>query len=104
MKLLMFQAKRFWWKSFSKTLEDTPDEDVEETVTDALVVFFQKRESMTTGQKAQAIPDQAKSTNQNTNLLSERENQKAPIPTMTVIIFPKKTSLFWLASGLTIFW
>jgi hypothetical protein len=40
MKLLMFQAKRFWWKSFSKTLEDTPDEDVEETVTDALVVFF----------------------------------------------------------------
>jgi hypothetical protein len=40
MKLLMFQAKRFWWKSFSKTLEDPPDVDVEETVTEAVVVFL----------------------------------------------------------------
>lgn len=40
MKLLMFQAKRFWWKSFSKTLEDVSDVDVEETVTDTVVVFL----------------------------------------------------------------
>lgn len=40
MKLLMFQAKRFFWKSFSKTLEDAPDVDVEETVTEAVVVFL----------------------------------------------------------------
>ena len=40
MKLLMFQGRRIWWKSFRRTLEDTPDEDVEEKVTDALVIFF----------------------------------------------------------------
>jgi hypothetical protein len=44
MKLLMFQAKRFWWKSFSKTLEDAPDVDVEETVTEAVVVFLHAEE------------------------------------------------------------
>jgi hypothetical protein len=40
----MFQAKRFWWKSFSKTLEDMPEVDVEETVTDAVVVFLHAEE------------------------------------------------------------
>ena len=44
MKLLMFQAKRFRWKSFSKTLEDAPDVDVEETVTEAVVVFLHAEE------------------------------------------------------------
>lgn len=39
MKLLMFQARRFWWKSFSKTLPDVPDQDVEEEVRDAAVIF-----------------------------------------------------------------
>jgi hypothetical protein len=43
-KLLMFQAKRFWWKSFSKTLEDVPDVDVEETVTGAVIVFLHAEE------------------------------------------------------------
>jgi hypothetical protein len=37
----MFQAKRFWWKSFSKTLEDVEDIQAEEAVTDAVVVFMQ---------------------------------------------------------------
>ena len=45
MKLLMFQAKRFWWKSFSKTLADAPDADVEECVTDAVVVFLHCEET-----------------------------------------------------------
>jgi hypothetical protein len=40
----MFQARRFWWKSFSKTLEDVPEVDVEETVTDAVVVFLHAEE------------------------------------------------------------
>ena len=40
MKLLLFQAKRFYWKSFSKTLTDVPDCDVTETVEDTLVVFL----------------------------------------------------------------
>jgi len=44
MKLLMFQAKRFWWKSFSKTLDEVPDVDVEETVTEAVVVFLHAEE------------------------------------------------------------
>jgi len=41
MRLLMFQAKRFWWKSFSKTLEDAADVEAEETVEDAVIVFMQ---------------------------------------------------------------
>ncbi len=44
MKLLMFQAKRFWWKSFSKTLEGVPDVNVEESVTDAVIVFLHVEE------------------------------------------------------------
>ncbi len=41
MRLLMFQAKRFWWKSFSKTLENVEDIQEEDAVTDAVVVFMQ---------------------------------------------------------------
>ncbi|MCG3210588.1 MAG: hypothetical protein FOGNACKC_04219 [Anaerolineae bacterium] len=40
MKLLLFQAKRFYWASFSKTLADVPEQEVSETVPEALVVFF----------------------------------------------------------------
>lgn len=40
MKLLLFQAKQFYWKSFSKTLETVPDQDVTETVPEAVVVFL----------------------------------------------------------------
>jgi threonyl-tRNA synthetase editing subunit len=40
MKLLCFQAKRFRWKTHAKTLPDVPDRDVEETVDEAVVVFF----------------------------------------------------------------
>jgi glucan biosynthesis protein len=41
MKLLTFQAKRFWWRSFSKTLEDVEDVAVEQEVFDAVVAFYQ---------------------------------------------------------------
>lgn len=41
MRLLTFQAKRFWWRSFSKTLEEVPDTEVEQEVADAVVAFFQ---------------------------------------------------------------
>lgn len=44
MKLLLFQAKHFWWKSFSKTLEDVPEVNVEETVADAVIVFLHAEE------------------------------------------------------------
>src|SRR5262245_23876226 len=40
MKLLLFQAKKFYWKSFFKTLEDMPDQEVAETVSEAVVVFL----------------------------------------------------------------
>ena len=39
MRLLCFQAKRFRWKTFSKTLPDVPDQDVEEEFAKAVVVF-----------------------------------------------------------------
>ena len=39
MKLLCFQAKRFRWKTHSKTLPEAPDQDVEEEVTETVVVF-----------------------------------------------------------------
>jgi hypothetical protein len=40
MKLLCFQAKRFHWNSYSKTLPDAPDQAVDESVEAALVVFI----------------------------------------------------------------
>jgi hypothetical protein len=39
MKLLTFQADRFAWSTFSKTLPDVPDLDVSEVVREAVVVF-----------------------------------------------------------------
>ena len=44
MRLLMFQAKRFWWKTFSKTLEDAQDVEAEESAEDAVVVFMHVEE------------------------------------------------------------
>jgi hypothetical protein len=40
MKMLLFQAKNFYWKSFSKTLDEVSEQDVAETVKDTLVVFL----------------------------------------------------------------
>jgi hypothetical protein len=39
MKLLCFQAKRFRWKSFRKTLDDVAEQDVEDDHRDCIVVF-----------------------------------------------------------------
>ena len=44
MKLLTFQAKRFRWKSFSKTLPEAEDVDVDEAVAEAVVVFVHAEE------------------------------------------------------------
>jgi hypothetical protein len=44
MKLLTFQAKRFRWKSFSKTLPEAEDVDVEQTVEQAVVAFVHAEE------------------------------------------------------------
>jgi threonyl-tRNA synthetase editing subunit len=45
MKLLCFQAKRFRWKTHSKTLPEVPDQDVEEEISDAVVVFIHAEKS-----------------------------------------------------------
>lgn len=45
MKLLCFQAKRFRWKTHSKTLPEAPDRDVEEEATEAVVVFIHAEQS-----------------------------------------------------------
>lgn len=39
MRLLCFQAKRFWWKTFQKTLADAPEQEVEREVREAVVAF-----------------------------------------------------------------
>ena len=41
MKLLMFQAKRFRYHTFEKTLEQVPDLDLEEEIQEAAVIFLQ---------------------------------------------------------------
>ena len=40
MKLLCFQAKRFRWKTHSKTLPEVAEQNVETTVDDTVVVFL----------------------------------------------------------------
>jgi Archaea-specific editing domain of threonyl-tRNA synthetase len=44
-KLLCFQAKRFRWKTHSKTLPDLPDQDVEGEVAEGVVVFVHAERS-----------------------------------------------------------
>lgn len=39
MKLLTFLAKRFWWRAYSKTLDDVAVNEVEDSLEDAVVVF-----------------------------------------------------------------
>jgi hypothetical protein len=38
-RLLCFQAKRFWWKPFERTLADAPESDAAVEVRDAVVAF-----------------------------------------------------------------
>ena len=40
MKLLSFQAERFAWKSFARTLPEAPQVEVDEEAADAVVVFL----------------------------------------------------------------
>lgn len=40
MKLLMFYAPHFWYRTFVKTLPDMPDRDEEKECRNAVVIFF----------------------------------------------------------------
>jgi len=44
MKILMFYAPAFWFKTFQKVFEDVPDTDIEESCENALVVFYHAEE------------------------------------------------------------
>lgn len=45
MKLLCFQAKRFRWKSHSKTLPAVADQDIDQEVAETVVVFIHAEEA-----------------------------------------------------------
>ena len=45
MKLLMFYAPSFWFRTFEKVLEGAPEQDREETLEEAVVVFYQVEEN-----------------------------------------------------------
>jgi threonyl-tRNA synthetase editing subunit len=51
MRLLCFQAKRFRWKTHSKTLAEVPDREAEEDVGEALVVFLHAEASDETSER-----------------------------------------------------
>jgi hypothetical protein len=41
MKLLLFQAKRFRFRTFERTLEQVPDLDLEKEIHESAVIFLQ---------------------------------------------------------------
>jgi hypothetical protein len=55
MKLLCFQAKRFRWKTHSKTLPEVPDQEVEENVGETLVVFLHAEASDETSERRGSV-------------------------------------------------
>lgn len=40
MKILMFFAPRFWFKTYEKVLDSVPDQDVDSSMENAVVVFY----------------------------------------------------------------
>jgi hypothetical protein len=58
-RLLCFQARRFRWKTFEKTLPDAPDRDVEQEVADALVAFVHAEASDSDPERAASARRQA---------------------------------------------
>jgi hypothetical protein len=59
MKLLCFQAKRFHWKTHSKTVAEAPDIDADEEVVESVVVFIQAESSDDTKDRASSVLRQA---------------------------------------------
>ncbi|HSE84867.1 MAG TPA: threonyl-tRNA synthetase editing domain-containing protein [Candidatus Binatia bacterium] len=55
MKLLCFQAKRFHWKTHTKSLAEVADRDAEEEVVDTVVVFVHAEKSDTEANRKAAI-------------------------------------------------
>lgn len=59
MKLLCFQAKRFHWKTHSKTVPEMPDVNVDEEVADSVVVFIHAETSDEIADRKSSILRQA---------------------------------------------
>lgn len=59
MKLLCFQAKRFHWKTHSKTIPEVPDVNVDEEVADSVVVFIHAETSDETADRKSSVLRQA---------------------------------------------
>jgi hypothetical protein len=59
MRLLCFQAKRFWWKTFEKTLAAAPTVDVEHAVRDAVVAFVHVEARDDEGERRASVHRQA---------------------------------------------
>ena len=55
MKLLCFQAKRFRWKTHSKTLPEVPDQNVDDEITEAVVVFIHAKATDAEAGRAPAV-------------------------------------------------
>ena len=59
MKLLCFQAKRFRWKTHSKTLPDVADQDVEQEVCETVVIFLHAEAADSEGERTASVLRQA---------------------------------------------
>ena len=55
MRLLCFQAQSFRWKTFAKTLPETPHQEVEEHVGEALVAFVHVEKHDLTPDRATSV-------------------------------------------------
>jgi len=55
MKLLCFQAKKFRWKTHSKSLAEVPDQEVEREVEETLVVFVHAEVSDAAGNRSSSV-------------------------------------------------
>lgn len=44
MRIILYYAPSFWFKTYKKILYDVPDHEMEETVENAVVVFYQAEE------------------------------------------------------------
>jgi hypothetical protein len=44
MKILMFYAPEFWFKTYQKVLDEVEDRDIEEKIENAIVVFYHVEE------------------------------------------------------------
>ncbi|MDO8282650.1 MAG: threonyl-tRNA synthetase editing domain-containing protein [Thermodesulfovibrionia bacterium] len=44
MRLILYYAPSFWFKTYKKILDDVPDHDMEEMVENVVVVFYQAEE------------------------------------------------------------